>query len=176
VSQSNAISEDQFRELEARMRENGATEWRMPVTVSPCGVSENKPKTPSHTFGVMNRTEAAYAQELEAYLVSGIVSWYKFEVIKFRLANRTTYTPDFAVFQGGKLTFIEIKGFERDGSGDKFKIAAEMFPFEFKMLRKRPAKAGGGWEVMRHLNKEGYACDGWELVKRMGREGMEAFR
>lgn len=34
----------------------------------------------------------------------------------------------------------------------KFKVAAELFPFRFTMLRKKAVKDGGGWEVMRDLN------------------------
>ena len=47
--------------------------------------------------GAMNKTEAAYARTLELRKAADEVAWYKFEGLKFRLADNTFYTPDFAV-------------------------------------------------------------------------------
>src|ERR1700761_467331 len=47
--------------------------------------------------GTMNQTEARYAAHLDARKALGEIAWYRFEGIKFRLAESTFYTPDFAV-------------------------------------------------------------------------------
>ena len=93
----------------------------------------------------MNKWEAAYAAELEWSLRAGDVASFAFESLKFRLAKRGWYTPDFlVVFPGGRMRFVEIKGFLRDDAALKFKVAREQYPqFEWLMLRK---VRGGGWE------------------------------
>ena len=45
--------------------------------------------------GTMNKTEAAYADHLELQRHAGEVLWFKFEPLKFRLADATFYQPDF---------------------------------------------------------------------------------
>lgn len=98
--------------------------------------------------GVMNKTEAAYAASLEARRHAGEVAWYLFEGIKYRLADNTFYTPDFAVMLAdGSLEAHEVKGFWQDDARVKIKVAAERFPVRFIAVRALPKKAGGGWEV-----------------------------
>ena len=48
----------------------------------------------------MNQTEAKYAENLKRCQILGAVEWFAFEAIKFRLADRTFYTPDFIVMLG----------------------------------------------------------------------------
>ena len=61
--------------------------------------------------GQMNDTEAAYAQTLELRKRAGEIAWYKFEGLKFRLADKTFYTPDFAVMKtNGLMECHEVKG------------------------------------------------------------------
>lgn len=101
-----------------------------------------------HKPGVMNGTEAEYAKLLEELRVSGEIAWWKFEAIKLKLAENTTYTPDFFVMLStGHLQAHEIKGFWRDDARVKIKVASEMFPFKFVAVRKKPKKDGGGWSV-----------------------------
>lgn len=93
--------------------------------------------------GVMNKTEAAYAQYLELQKRAGAVVWYEFEALKLRLADNTFYTPDFAVMgPDGVIEIHEIKGFWRDDARVKIKVAASKFPFRFKAF----TKAGNGWK------------------------------
>ena len=96
--------------------------------------------------GVMNRTEAAYAQLLELRKSAGEVLWWKFEGIKLRLADNTFYTPDFAVLlANGEMELHEVKGvFITDDGAVKLKVAADMYPLRFLLVRK--AKSGG-WEI-----------------------------
>lgn len=98
--------------------------------------------------GAMNKTEAAYAVTLEGRKAAGEVAWYKFEGLKFRLADNTFYTPDFAVMlAGGELEAHEVKGFWQDDARAKIKIAADMYPLRFVAISARTKKDGGGWKV-----------------------------
>lgn len=98
--------------------------------------------------GAMNKTEAAYAQRLELLKSAGEVLWYKFEGIKYRLADNTFYTPDFAVMaKSGELEAHEVKGFWVDDAKAKIKIAADMYPIKFIAVKVKAKKDGGGWSV-----------------------------
>lgn len=81
----------------------------------------------------MNKTEARYAQYLEARRAAGEVAWYAYEAFKLRLAERTFYTPDFAVLlASGRLECHEVKGGHwEDDARVKIKVAARLFPFRF---------------------------------------------
>lgn len=95
-------------------------------------------------YDQMNKTEAAYAYELELRRLAGEIAWYRFEAIKLRLAAKTFYTPDFlVVLADGEVQFHEVKGFWRDDARVKIKVAAEQFPFAFIAIR----KTKGGWET-----------------------------
>jgi hypothetical protein len=98
--------------------------------------------------GVMNKTESAYASRLELLKQSGEIVWYKFEGMKFRLADNTFYSPDFIVMlANGALQSHEVKGFWTDDARVKIKVAADMYPLEFLAVKVKPKKSGGGWEV-----------------------------
>jgi hypothetical protein len=98
--------------------------------------------------GVMNKTEAEYNRKLEALKAIGNVAWYKFEGMKFRLADNTFYTPDFIVMLPcGKMQAHEVKGFWTDDARVKIKVAADMYPFDFIAVKPKPKKDGGGWAV-----------------------------
>jgi len=94
--------------------------------------------------GVMNKTEAAYGKRLELLKGAGEVLWYRFEGMKFRLADKTFYTPDFAVMLAdGTMEIHEVKGFWTDDARVKIKVAAEMYPMRFLAIKKK----AGGWEM-----------------------------
>lgn len=98
--------------------------------------------------GVMNKTEAAYAEVLENQRHHGEIAWFKFEGVKLRLADNTFYTPDFAVMAAdGILEMHEVKGFWMDDARAKIKIAADIYPFRFKAFKVVSKKNGGGWSV-----------------------------
>lgn len=99
--------------------------------------------------GQMNKTETAYAQELELRKRYGEIAWYRFEGIKLRLADNTFYTPDFAVMlANGQLEMHEVKGgYWTDDARVKTKVAADQYPFRIIGVTKLPAKVGGGWKV-----------------------------
>lgn len=91
--------------------------------------------------GKMNNAELAYSKILELRKIAGEVLWYSFEGITLRMADRTTYTPDFAVMlASGEMEMHEIKGFFQDDAKVKIKVASAMFPFRFIALRMKGAK------------------------------------
>jgi hypothetical protein len=96
--------------------------------------------------GAMNKTEAAYAVDLNLLKHGGHVLWWRFEGLKLRLADNTFYTPDFAVMQAsGLMECHEVKGFWTDDARAKIKVAADLYPFRFIAIKALPKKAGGGW-------------------------------
>ena len=98
--------------------------------------------------GARNKTEAAYERFLQEQLVVGLISWYRFEGIKLRLADNTFYTPDFAVMQAnGQMELHEVKGFWQDDARVKIKVAADAYPFRFIAVKHRAKKDGGGWTI-----------------------------
>ncbi|KWK48051.1 hypothetical protein WT81_04960 [Burkholderia stagnalis] len=98
--------------------------------------------------GEMNETEKRYAEHLEARKQTGEIAWYRFEGIKFRLADNTFYTPDFAVMLAdGHLEAHEVKGHWQDDARVKVKVAADQYPVRFIAVKANSKKAGGGWQV-----------------------------
>lgn len=98
--------------------------------------------------GAMNKTEAAYAAHLDLLKHAGEIAWHRFEGLKFRLADNTFYTPDFAVMRaGGQMECHEVKGFWQDDARAKIKIAADLYPFRFIAIKAKTKKDGGGWAV-----------------------------
>jgi hypothetical protein len=98
--------------------------------------------------GAMNKTETAYAATLDQRRTAGEVAWFKFEGIKLRLADNTFYTPDFAVMlSNGALEMHEVKGFMQEDAHVKIKVAADLYPMRFIVIRVRPKKDGGGWRI-----------------------------
>jgi len=98
--------------------------------------------------GQMNKTEAAYALHLEAMKQGGEILWWRFEGMKFRLADATFYTPDFCVLcADGTLEAHEVKGYWQDDAKVKIKVASSMYPIRFVAVYARPKREGGGWRV-----------------------------
>jgi len=108
--------------------------------------------------GEMNRTEASFAERLKIEQLSGSVLWWAFEAMKFRLADNTFYTPDFAVlYSDGMLRLIDTKGttkkdgkykpFVEEDAAIKMKICAETFPISFAVAFRLPKSSGGEWVI-----------------------------
>lgn len=112
-------------------------------------LADRKPKNaPSGALGRlppsrMNNLESRYATHLELRKMAGEVLWWGFEVIKLRLADRTTYEPDFLVMLADRsLEVHETKGFMREDAALRLKLSAALFPFRFLVIREIK---GGGW-------------------------------
>ena len=98
--------------------------------------------------GERNKTEAAYESELHRRMLAKEVLWYKFEGLKFRLADNTFYTPDFSVMMAsGQIEIHEVKGFWEDDARVKIKVAADIYPFKFIAAMPVAKKHGGGWKI-----------------------------
>ena len=96
--------------------------------------------------GQLNKTEELYRQHLAAQQYAGRVKWFRFEGLKLRLADKTFYTPDFAVMnETGVMEMHEVKGFWQDDARAKIKIAADQYPFRFLAVKAKAKKDGGGW-------------------------------
>jgi hypothetical protein len=79
----------------------------------------------------MNRTEARFLGFLQALQREGVVAWVSdHEPMRLKLADGARYTPDFAsIGRDGKLSFWEIKGFQREAAAVRIKVAAEKYPW-----------------------------------------------
>ncbi len=101
--------------------------------------------------GEMNKTEAAYAAHLELLRRAGEIVWFKFEGMKFRIADNSFFTPDFAVMRAdGALEAHDVKGawhLFQDDAKVKIKVAADMYPLRFIAVVRQSKREGGGWDV-----------------------------
>lgn len=98
--------------------------------------------------GQMNKTEQEYSDYLKLLQSANEIRWFKFEGMKFRLADNTFYTPDFAVMnKNSEIELHEVKGFWMDDARVKIKIASDLYPFKFIAIKKKAKKDGGGWEI-----------------------------
>lgn len=104
---------------------------------------------PRRVPGTMNKTEARYADFLEAQKLAGeIVDWH-FEAMTFVLAKLCRLTPDFVVLHNdGTLELVDTKGWQStDDALVKTKCAAEkFFWFRWSHVKERSKRDGGGWE------------------------------
>lgn len=103
------------------------------------------PKRP----GQMNKLEAEYAWRLRAMEQEGAILHWAYEPMKLRLADKTFLTPDFFVIAAdGEAQFHEVKGpWMEEDANVKLKVAAEIHPFRFLLVRQQKASSGGGWEI-----------------------------
>lgn len=113
------------------------------------------PRHRRHEPGVMNKTEAAYAQHLDYRKAAGEVLWWGFEVVKLRLAKKTYLTIDFLVqLADCSFEFHEVKGrkgerfWAEEDAMVKLKVAAQLTPIPVVVVWPRK---GGGWGEERAL-------------------------
>jgi hypothetical protein len=97
--------------------------------------------------GTMNKTEAAYAQLLDARKAAGDILDWRFHPIRVRLADNTFYEPDFLVMTAGReLQLHETKGgFTTDKGQLKIKLCAEVLPW-FRVFKCTKGK-DGQWTI-----------------------------
>ena len=101
--------------------------------------------------GTMNKLEEQYSRYLEEQKAKGEILWWRFEGIKLRLADNTFLTPDFAVLAADEVMELhETKGFMEADANVKIKVAASMYPFRFFLVKARPKKDGGGWNILEY--------------------------
>lgn len=92
-------------------------------------VKRVKPIVRVNTAG-QNQTELRYELQVLAPMKRAFeIQDYRFEGIKLRLANKTFYTPDYAVFTHEHVELHEVKGFWQDDARVKIKVAAAQYPW-----------------------------------------------
>lgn len=100
-----------------------------------------------HETGRMNKTEAAYAALLDVRVAAREIRWYAFEAIKFRLADRCWYTPDFFVVMADMtIELHETKGHMEDDAAVKLRVVREMFQHVGLVIVRNE---GGTWKYER---------------------------
>lgn len=96
----------------------------------------------------MNKTESAWADQLQILKLAGEIIDWVYEPFGLRLADKTFYHPDFLVVKKTHFEIHEVKGFWRDDAKVKIKVAARQFPwFQFVVVMRGSKKAG--WSVTR---------------------------
>lgn len=100
--------------------------------------------------GVMNKSESAYASELERRRTEGEIEYWAYEKMALRLAKNTSLTVDFLVITSdGYVEFHEVKPkgkFIKEDAWVKLKTAAAMFPhFTFYVVR---PLSKGEWSIV----------------------------
>jgi len=91
--------------------------------------------------GTMNKLEQDYAAYLHTLLLTGEIVSYQYEAVKFRLAKRGFYTPDFMVVCPDRIEFHETKGFWEEDARLKIKVVAEQHPeFLFVGVQRKSKK------------------------------------
>lgn len=93
----------------------------------------------------MNKWESQFAAHLESEKRAGLIQWYAFEWLRFRLADGAWFKPDFAcVTNKGQLELLEVKGFWREAARVRIRVAADRYPFRFVAVTKE--KNTGEWK------------------------------
>jgi len=86
----------------------------------------------------MNKLEKAYSERLELLRLAGEIDRWDYQPCKWRLADKTYYTPDFLIIRNdGIVEFHETKGFMRDDAAVKIKAVAERYPYFVFVLVKQ---------------------------------------
>jgi hypothetical protein len=119
------------------------------MDMRPIKFKQGMARLPRDNRGGLNKLEAAYAQHLELLREAGeIVAWWP-KPASWRLAaTKCFFTPDFMVqLPDGMIEFHETKGYFTPEAKVRTKVAADKYPFTFKVVREIPKKDGGGWLV-----------------------------
>lgn len=97
--------------------------------------------------GYKSRYEMEFARELAIRAAAGEILWWRYEPFRLVLSSdpNVSYTPDFAAVLADtmELVIYEVKGFPREDSMVKLKVAADEFPFRFFLVTKPRGKNGG---------------------------------
>lgn len=129
-------------DLEAMMQRNPHLR-RIDDAARPAAAAPAKRQVQQHRRGVMNKTEAAFAAELDLWKKAEEIVEYWFERVTFLLADDLRYTPDFMVLDhAGRFKFYEVKGFMRDDARVKARTFVQLFPFPLIVVRRKAP----GWE------------------------------
>lgn len=147
-----SVSEAEFAAIRDRMAANIAA-GRIDVRGELRKLAHQPPKTvTAPNCGKAKRGANKWEQEFGEVLrqqqqTIGLIAWYQFEALRFRLADGAYYKPDFvALTTTGSLIAYEVKGMWREAARVRIKVAADRHPFKFVAVRKKLVREGGGWE------------------------------
>ena len=148
-----SFTKEQVEEMQRRVEANSKP---MSVAEANRRIAAAQPVVPAkanlapHDRG-MNKTETKFSHRLEALKRAGTIADWRFEALKFRLADMTTYTPDFLVIGiDGSITLIDTKAYWKkagkvgitEDANVKIKVVAEQYPwFAFQTTWEQ----GGDW-------------------------------
>ena len=113
------------------------------VHVRECGAKA--PATAKKQAGSRYRSEleARYHAHLLSEMKQGRIERVDYEPVRLRLAEGCWYTPDFRVIRDGKTEFHETKGYMREAARVRLRVAAELHPYTFYLVR----ADGAGWRI-----------------------------
>lgn len=127
------------------------------ATVGGQPLAEATAKPKQHRYGrYRSKLESLYAAELDHQLRAGeLLDWqyepWSMKLTEPRVVNGKTrpgvrYSPDFVVvLPDHRLRIVEVKGYQRNASINRFKMAADRWPwFEWVMVTRN----GGHWETI----------------------------
>lgn len=90
-----------------------------------------------------SKLEERYHAHLLAEVKQGRLERVDYEPVRLRLAEGCWYTPDFRVIRDGKTEFHETKGYMREAARVRLRVAAELHPYTFYLVR----ADGAGWRI-----------------------------
>jgi hypothetical protein len=88
----------------------------------------------------LNQSELRYMKHLAGRVARKEIAGYWPHALKFRLADKTWYTPDALVMENdGLLSLHELKGWMEDDAAVKLKVTSETYwLFPVKLVREKP--------------------------------------
>ena len=110
----------------------GRTPVRLPVGFFRGGFrlpSRSGAKRPTRTpGGFRSKLEERFAGELELRRRAGELCWWAYEPVRLKLGEGATYCPDFGTVDAdGRFELWETKGFRREASIVRLKVAASLY-------------------------------------------------
>lgn len=92
-----------------------------------------------------NALERDWAGVLEALRRDGqLVAWH-YEAFKLHLGGGAWFCPDFMlVWKDGEVSVDECKGFMREAAHVRLRVAAALFPFRIRLVRRGK---GRSWNI-----------------------------
>lgn len=90
--------------------------------------------TGQRTYFGMNKLESRYGQHLDQLKLAGIILDWRYEWVRFRLADNAWYKPDFfLVMIDSTIQIHETKGIWREAARVRIRVAADRHPwFKFR--------------------------------------------
>lgn len=117
----------------------GTTEYREECLVRPVNVDQGD---------YDSQDEREYAAYLRVLQAAGHIVRFRVKPLRFRLAKKTWYTPDFEVITHDCIEFHEVKGFMREAGRLRYRTAADLNPeFRWFLVRKGKPRDGMHWEL-----------------------------